>query len=509
MPSNYDMAGIAGMGLPSIPGLGFANPNDPIKAALARMAAQRAQMAAQRAQMAPTSPGGPGAPLPAPGPFAPPVGAGGVPGGPPDGAQGAPQAPSPPRPAPPKAPRPLTSPTQMALMSAGMAVEDAPTLAHAVSRALGAGLTTFREAKAVERSAQARAESLESALADEKIPDSMRNLIRAMETVNPGEGLNLLRDIRREQSKSVALGRDERLVSGTGETLVEAEGPRPEIRGEGGQLYHITYDEDGKPKASALTERKIDPAPATTDIRDFSAMFTPLNLDPNDYQNWPVEAKRAFSAWKNQVETTRGPKSPAEIRSNAIAELMVPTMIKERETALGAARTLPLIYRSLDLVGPNAEKIISGSLANARTELGNLAVTFGVANSNSPLADRVAATQSFVANTAESILRMVEQTGGGLRGVTEKEWETLRNARGNITNNPRAIVDILKALKSANEALVASHNDRVDLLFEDANPVEREFLRVLTPPRSAPAGGAAADHMDWAREFLRNQRGGR
>ena len=133
---------------------------------------------AVRAPGAPPAPGGPPVP-PSPG----------------SGSQTPPAEP-PPRPAPATR-RPLVTPTQMGLLTAGqeLSTNDAPTLAHAVSRALAAGVPAFLTSKQAERDqADAAASEVDWRNKVDALPISAarRAILRAMPRASGEEVLKSL-----------------------------------------------------------------------------------------------------------------------------------------------------------------------------------------------------------------------------------------------------------------------------------------------------------------------------
>jgi hypothetical protein len=420
------MAGLLGPGQSLAPGLGNA-PEDPIRRALA-------QMAQQRAQMAPGStPEGQGGPLPAPGPFAPPAGAGGAPGGPPGGDQGAPQAPPPPRPAPPTFPKPLVSPTQAGLFAAGASIEDAPTLAHAVSRALAGGIPAFVESKRANQQAEAQQRSLSEALEGSGLPPATQNLVRAMESLGAGKGLAMLADLQKERGKAHVVGKDSRLVSGSGEELAGAAPKEAEFRTQGNHIVRI--DPDGS--VGSVFQSPVEGSDMFVD----AARFAGVDPDGNTNSWTDDQRKKVFDKYI-ELANARRPggtsvnvnmpgqdKFYEQLAASGAQKLMADyDRVRESEIALES------LNRAHELAsGPS----FVGMFANEKTGLSTAAKSlFGIEVAR----DEALATQGIKAHLLNVVIPRLKEMG---TRTSDRDLIALQEAIGRETYEAPVLKEIL------------------------------------------------------------------
>lgn len=429
---------------------------DPIKAALAQMAGNRPQMA-------------PGAPAPISGPFAPPQPLSGQGGPVPQGGQ-PPQGPPPPPPAPPTR-RPLVTPTQMALLSAGQELsrEDAPTLAHAVSRALAAGVPAFLTSKQAERDREdAAALEADWQQTIHNLPGTITAAQRALlRTAGRTAGSKMLESILAEQQKQEApytLGKDDTRF-GAGNTPV-AEGVR--------------------------SPEPAPPATATADIKNFLGTFAPaagLGMTPENYVEWPEAAKQAFAKFQeaNQPKGTSvsvtvpmGAQRFAETTAGNAADILTADYNKVRagETALVSLERIESLMQQPNFLGAYADQ--KTGLSKAANSL--LGLNVGL--------DKAQATESIRAHVENVVIPRLEEMG---TRPSDEDLKALRRTIGETTYNPATLAEIVRLQRNIITKRASDYNQDWLATYD-----QFKELGASMPANLRPVGPRADQIREWA-----------
>jgi len=397
--------------------------------------------------------------------------AGGNPGAPPAG--GAPQAPPPDRPAPPTR-RPLITPTQAALFAAGqeLSTNDAPTLAHAVSRALAAGVPAFLTSKQAERD-QADSDALDAAWR------AQVDALQAAGTIEPGMA---------SVARGLTAPEGRRYIS---EVLAERDKKGAATR----NPTHDIIDERTGQILTPGTPEAPPPPPltATSDIKNFLAQYAPaaaLGMTSENFTSWPDSGKTAYHAFLKDF----GPKG-VNVSQTTVLPSSVDAFTGSSAGAAGTRfdATADKIRSSDDALAALArqrtlldEPTFVGGLANAKTTASSWAKAFGL----DIAADARINTQELRQLTNNTLVTRVKELGVN---PSNADLAALREAIGSITDDPKTLARVF----DTHERIIRQGQNRYNEDWLRAYDQAKEYGQPL-PPNQTPVGDLAQQLLDYA-----------
>lgn len=359
-------------------------------------------------------------------------------GGSPQGAPPAPAAaPAPAAPSTPIAPPPTASPTQLGLMTGGMAAMEAARPGNgggSLGAALGAGLaagsanfTAAKNEKADLATRRAKQEAFASQVMALPLPEEAKTGL-----VNMGyeAGAKLLAEngmaVNLEQTKQKAP-----VKLGEGDSLVDPTTGK-------------TVAQNVKPKVP------FDIAKLTTDQRN--AFSIALGRDPTDGDNFgkpltPAEAK-VVNDWIQQdsaakrASTTVNVSTPgAKAGSIAAYDGAVKLLVSEFDKVKGIPARLK-IYD--DIIGMTAgEKYLNGGLAETRLAASKIANMLGLSLGN---LDKINSTDVILSKLKNVALARLPELDSR---PTDKDMEILLQAIGTMEMTPTALARVMRDARAA------------------------------------------------------------
>lgn len=217
----------------------------------------------------------------------------------------------------------------------------------------------------------------------------------------------------------------------------------------------------------------------------------------HELQLTPAEAM-AVARRADQIRRDSTPQpAPLPTPERTLGADITAALVVEREGARGALRTLEVTQDAQRLLNSG---IFVGKGAAAMTEVSGVLDQLGVLSGRE--ADKLTATQEYLATVSDLVLAEVQRAGsGGLRGLTDAERKWLTSAYGgNIGYTSAALFSIARKLNRRARDQAESYARRADRITRPLSPEQREFFR-LEMPGVGPTGqrSPAADFMEGRR----------
>jgi hypothetical protein len=257
---------------------------------------------------------------------------------------------------------------------------------------------------------------------------------------------------------------------------------------EGGSALFESIQKEDKDKATVESD-----SPYKTALSEFVAQKFGRPVDIHQVQLTPSEAMQV-AARADQIRRDSTPQPAAPVTpEKTLGPDITSALVVERENARGALRTLEVTQDAARLLNSG---VFTGRGSAAVTEVAAVLDQLGLLTGRE--ADRLSATQEYLATVADLVLAEVQRAGsGGLRGLTDAERKWLTSAYGgNIGYTQSALFSIARKLNRRAKQQALDYARRADTITRGLSPEQREFFRLEVPPEAIRDAGSAAPELD-------------